>query len=134
MKSILASLMVICSATLVQAEPINIQVSLSEQKMYITTPTEVMVWKVSTGRKGLVTPTGNYVPERLVKMHYSKKYDNSPMPNTIFFRGGYAIHGGYTEASMGVPRSHGCVRLPTGKSAQLFNLVRDNSATIRITK
>src|SRR5689334_19002262 len=49
-------------------------------------------WKVSTARDGYHTPRGTWRPFMLKKMHYSKKYDNSPMPNSIFFLGGYAIH------------------------------------------
>ena len=57
-------------------------------------------------------------------MHYSRKYDNSPMPNSIFFLGGYAIHGtGYIK-SLGRPASHGCIRLHPQNAAKLFSLVK----------
>ena len=57
-------------------------------------------------------------------MHYSSKYENSPMPHSIFFRGGYAIHGtGYIK-SLGRPASHGCIRLHPRNAAALYQLVR----------
>ena len=81
-------------------------------------------WKVSTARSGYHTPRGTWRPYVLKKMHYSRKYDNSPMPNSIFFLGGYAIHGtGYIK-SLGRPASHGCIRLHPKNAAKLFSLVK----------
>jgi hypothetical protein len=48
---------------------------------------------VSTGRAGYGTPNGTYHPQRLAASWFSKLYYNSPMPHSIFFHGGYAIHG-----------------------------------------
>jgi lipoprotein-anchoring transpeptidase ErfK/SrfK len=81
-------------------------------------------WSVSTARKGYRTPVGSYRPTRLHKMWYSRKYDNSPMPHSIFFLGGYAIHGTNYVRSLGRPASHGCVRLAPGNARILYNLVR----------
>src|SRR4029079_10777842 len=50
-------------------------------------------WKVSTARGGYYTPRGSFRPFLLKRMHYSSKYENSPMPHSIFFRGGHAIPG-----------------------------------------
>jgi lipoprotein-anchoring transpeptidase ErfK/SrfK len=81
-------------------------------------------WRISTARKGYVTPRGTYRPTRLHRMWYSRKYDMSPMPYSVFFRGGYAIHGtGYVK-QLGRPASHGCVRLATGNAAQFYSLVK----------
>ena len=57
-------------------------------------------------------------------MWYSRKYDMSPMPHSIFFNGGYAIHGTNYIKSLGKPASHGCVRLHPDNAATLFSLVR----------
>jgi lipoprotein-anchoring transpeptidase ErfK/SrfK len=85
-------------------------------------------WKVSTARRGYGTPTGTFRPQVLKRMHYSSKYNNSPMPHSIFFRGGYAIHGtGYVK-QLGRPASHGCVRLAPGNAATLFSLVKAHGA------
>src|ERR1700742_2114989 len=52
-------------------------------------------WPVSTARWGYSTPNGSYRPQRLARTWFSRKYDMSPMPYSIFFAGGYAIHGSY---------------------------------------
>jgi lipoprotein-anchoring transpeptidase ErfK/SrfK len=80
-------------------------------------------WRVSTGRRGLPTPGGVYHPQRLAARWYSRKYHNSPMPHSIFFRGGIAIHGTYETAWLGRAVSHGCVRLRPANAAVLFGLV-----------
>ena len=61
-------------------------------------------------------------------MWYSRKYDNSPMPHSIFFYGGYAIHGTDAVKSLGRPASHGCVRLHPGNAKRLYNLVKAHGA------
>ncbi len=81
-------------------------------------------WKVSTGREGYYTPRGSYSVKRLAKVYYSRKYDNAPMPNSVFFHGGYAIHGTASIRSLGRPASHGCVRLHPSNAAALFSLVQ----------
>jgi lipoprotein-anchoring transpeptidase ErfK/SrfK len=81
-------------------------------------------WKVSTARKGYRTPRGSYRPTRLHRMWYSRKYDNSPMPHSVFFHGGYAIHGTNYLKSLGRPASHGCIRLAPGNARTFFNMVR----------
>ncbi len=58
-------------------------------------------WRVSTARRGYITPPGIYHPQRLALRWYSKKYDNAPMPHSIFFYGGYAIHGTYEISGLG---------------------------------
>lgn len=89
-------------------------------------------WRVSTGRRGYYTPTGTYSPKRLARRHYSSKYNGSPMPYSIFFRGGYAIHGSYQTAQLGRPASHGCIRLHPGNAARLFSLVSAHRGATRI--
>lgn len=81
-------------------------------------------WPVSTARKGYRTPTGSYRPTRMHRMWHSRKYDWSPMPHSIFFHGGYAIHGTNAIKSLGRPASHGCVRLHPANARALFNLVK----------
>jgi hypothetical protein len=48
---------------------------------------------VSTGRPGYGTPNGTFHPQRMEPTWFSKEYYNSPMPHSIFFHGGFAIHG-----------------------------------------
>lgn len=102
-----------------------ITVDKSEQRMYVETPTDYYEWDVSTGRKGYNTPVGDYQPYLLRPMHYSSKYDNAPMPNSIFFHGGYAIHATYDLKRLGQPASHGCIRLHPQNAKWLYRLVKD---------
>ena len=55
------------------------------------------------------------------------------MPHSIFFHGGYAIHGTYETAALGRPASHGCVRISPAHAAKLYSLVRAEGATISIS-
>jgi lipoprotein-anchoring transpeptidase ErfK/SrfK len=84
---------------------------------------------VSTGRTGYGTPNGTYHPERLARTWFSKKYYNSPMPHSIFFHGGFAIHGSYEISRLGGPASHGCVRLHPSNAATLYALVQREGAS-----
>lgn len=101
-----------------------ITIDKSEQEMVVQTPEEVYVWDVSTGRKGFRTPTGDFQPYYLNRMHYSRKYDNAPMPHSIFFLGGFAIHGTDAVDKLGRPASHGCVRLHPQNARWLFEVVK----------
>jgi hypothetical protein len=89
-------------------------------------------WPVSTARMGYNTPNGTYRPERLARKWFSRKYDWSPMPYSIFFDGGYAIHGSYEISHLGRPASHGCIRLHPKHAAVLFALVQENRSNTRI--
>ena len=79
---------------------------------------------VSTGRPGYGTPSGIYQPQRMERTWFSKEYYNSPMPHSIFFHGGFAIHGSYEISRLGGPTSHGCIRLHPSDAAALYALVR----------
>jgi hypothetical protein len=89
-------------------------------------------WPVSTARWGYNTPNGTYRPQRLERQWYSRKYDWSPMPYSIFFAGGYAIHGSNEISRLGRPASHGCIRLHPKNAAVLFDLVKRNPGAVRI--
>ena len=89
-------------------------------------------WPVSTARWGYLTPNGSYRPERLERKWFSRKYDWSPMPYSIFFDGGYAIHGSYEISHLGSPASHGCIRLHPENAAVLFALVQANMKDTQI--
>ena len=76
-------------------------------------------------------------PRQLKLMHYSSKYENSPMPYSVFFYGGYAIHGTGYVSRLGSPASHGCVRLHTANAAELYYLIKRvgrGNTRIRIVK
>lgn len=79
----------------------------------------VLQSRVSTG-KGNSTPSGSYHVEGKQRMHYSRRYDNAPMPYSVQVSGHYFIHGfSYVPDR---PVSHGCIRVPltNGNSAKAF--------------
>jgi lipoprotein-anchoring transpeptidase ErfK/SrfK len=101
------------------------RIDLSDQRMYVYVD-EVLVdvFKVSTARKGYVTPTGRYRAQWLSRYHRSRKYDWAPMPYSVFFHRGYAVHGTTDLKRLGRPASHGCVRLHPANAKTFFNLVK----------
>ncbi|PPQ40439.1 L,D-transpeptidase catalytic domain [Rhodoblastus acidophilus] len=111
---------------------VQITVDLSSQTMNVVASGGSYAWPISSARDGFVTPRGTYGVQSLETMHYSKKYHNSPMPHSIFFNGGFAIHGTYDLANLGRPASHGCVRVSPANAATLYSLVQREGATIRI--
>jgi lipoprotein-anchoring transpeptidase ErfK/SrfK len=93
-------------------------------------------WAVSTARPGYRTPTGTFKPTALFRYHASTIYSGSPMPFSIFFLRGYAIHGSYETKYLGRPASHGCVRLHPSNAAALYLLVKTygtSNTVIRIS-
>ena len=94
-------------------------------------PTPQYAWPLLSERAGAAvwvkhenhTPTGAFKPTRLHEMWYSKKYDNAPMPHSVFFNGGYAVHATYAISRLGRPASHGCVRLHPTAAADFYRLV-----------
>jgi len=103
---------------------VAVRVQLSTQTMQVSVDgAEYATWPVSTARRGYRTPTGTYRPYSLQRMHYSKLYDFTPMPYSIFFHGGYAIHGTFEVRNLGRPVSHGCIRLAPDQAQSLFELI-----------
>jgi len=94
------------------------------------------MWPISTGSDATQTPNGVFTPQRLERNWSSTAYYDSPMPFSIFFHNGYAIHGSYAIDRLGGPASHGCVRLHPHHAAILFDLVQlegPNRTSIEIT-
>lgn len=110
-----------------------IAIDLSSQTMHVRSDSGSYDWRVSTARSGYRTPRGTYRPYLLQRTHFSRLYHMSPMPYSIFFAGGYAIHGTYETASLGRPASHGCIRLAPGNAALLFHMVQTEGALITIS-
>lgn len=116
-----------------QAASVVAKVDVSQQVMRVyVNGVRRYVWRVSTGRKGYWTPRGSYRPGLMKRMHYSSKYYNSPMPWSIFFKGGYAIHGTNYIKHLGRPASHGCIRLHPAAARRLYVLMRRNKKNSRI--
>jgi lipoprotein-anchoring transpeptidase ErfK/SrfK len=80
-------------------------------------------WLISSGARGYNTPTGTFQPGWMAKMWFSKQYDNAPMPHSVFFKDGAAMHATQSVGSLGRPASHGCVRLAPANAATFYGLV-----------
>jgi len=113
------------SAPSVARADILITISKSQQRVAVAVDgDERFRWPVSTGRRGYDTPVGKFRPVRLEKDWHSRKYDWAPMPHSIFFYRGYAMHGTTEERNLGRRASHGCVRLSRENAATLYALVQ----------
>jgi lipoprotein-anchoring transpeptidase ErfK/SrfK len=104
-----------------------VHIDKSSQRMSVSVNGQPRyTWPVSTGRGGYGTPSGVFQPQMMAQRWFSKKYYNSPMPHSIFFYHGYAIHGTTDIRRLGGPASHGCVRLHPSNAATLYALVERN--------
>lgn len=110
-----------------------VNISKSSQRMSVLVDgTTRYNWKVSTGARNYTTPSGVYAPQWMARRWFSKKYHNAPMPHSIFFYEGYAIHGTTEVSRLGRIASHGCVRLHPDNAAKLFELVQKQMASTRV--
>jgi hypothetical protein len=115
-----------------------VTIDKSTQRMTVSVDGEPLYnWAVSTGRAGRDTPGGTFRAFRMEKDHYSKEWDDAPMPYSIFFtQVGHAIHGSYETKKIGSPASAGCVRLMPENAAKLFELVEEHgvlNTTVAVT-
>jgi L,D-transpeptidase-like protein len=104
---------------------ISIQIDKNAQRMTVAVDGQTRyVWPLSTGRPGYDTPNGTFKVNRMDANHQSQEWDGAPMPHTMFFDlRGHAIHGFSDVKHLGLPVSHGCVRLAPPNAAALFALV-----------
>lgn len=103
---------------------LNIDIDLAAQRLSVKAHGKPLhAWAISSGTREFPTPTGNFRPQWMAKMWFSKKYDDAPMPHSIFFKDGAAIHATSSTGRLGSPASHGCVRLAPANAAALYALV-----------
>jgi hypothetical protein len=117
---------------------IAITVDKSAQMMTVAVDgVERYQWPVSTGNPSHETPNGSFRTFRMEEDHYSKEFDDAPMPHSIFFtKVGHAIHGTDSESRLGTPASHGCVRLSRANATTLYAMVEKDgvlNTTVTLT-
>ena len=117
---------------------VSITVDKDAQMMTVAVDgTERYHWPVSTGIPSYETPSGSFRTFRMEEDHFSKEFDDAPMPHSIFFtKIGHAIHGTDSEGRLGTPASHGCVRLSRAHAAALYALVQQEgvlNTTVTLT-
>lgn len=122
--SIFTALLAITLPGIAAADRIVARVTLSTQTMHVYRDGQLLYeWPVSTARPGKVTPTGQWTAQWLSRNHRSSRYNNAPMPYSIFYSGHYAIHGTDQISRLGRPASAGCVRLHPDNARILFAMV-----------
>ncbi|HXI08206.1 MAG: L,D-transpeptidase family protein [Bradyrhizobium sp.] len=137
MRSFLIALAGLLIASTAQAK-VAITVDKDNQQMTVAVDgVERYRWPVSTGIPSYETPNGAFRTFRMEADHYSKEFDDAPMPHSIFFtKIGHAIHGTDSVNRLGSPASHGCVRLSRANAATLYALVQDQgvlNTTVTLT-
>lgn len=120
------ALALVCGAPVAaQSASLVAKVNITTQTMTVTYRGKVKyTWKVSTARSGKVTPAGAWSAKWLSKNHKSSRYNNAPMPYSIFYNGNYAVHGTNQLNRLGRPASAGCVRLHPDNARVLFELAQ----------
>jgi len=105
-------------------KPLEIRIFKSTQTMRVVhNGTELYVWKVSTGELDSYTPTGVFGVQSMDADHISSKYENTPMPSSIFYDRNWAIHGTLDTSRIGEPASMGCTHLEPENALILYELV-----------
>ena len=100
-------------------------IDLGSQTMTVSDKNgEIASWKISSARGGYRTPAGTFTPHYTSRMHYSKQYHFSPMPYSVFFNEGVAVHGTRDLGNLGRPASHGCVRSHPKNAKIFYDLVQ----------
>ncbi len=104
-------------------EPIIAIVSLRNQRITVYDANGwILRAPVSSGQKGRETPAGIFSVIQKNAEHYSNLYDDAYMPHMQRITwSGIALHGGPLP---GYPASHGCIRMPFGFAARLFDATR----------
>jgi len=109
--------------------PVLVYVDLGRQLATVyRNGVRIAVSTISSGRPGYSTPTGVFtILEKNVE-HYSRTYDNAPMPyqQRLTWRG-VAMHAGNLP---GYPASHGCIRLPMEFAKKLFSVTSKGGTVV----
>jgi lipoprotein-anchoring transpeptidase ErfK/SrfK len=113
-------------------EGVLIVVSLKSQQMFVFREGEAWASsKVSTGKKGHATPTGEFPILQKRVHHRSNLYSNAPMPYMQRLTwDGVALHAGHVP---GYPASHGCIRLPTAFAQSLYQITDFTKTVVVVT-
>jgi len=118
----------------------NVAITINKDSQVMTVAVDGVTkyrWPVSTGIPSRETPNGTFKAFRMEADHFSKEFDDAPMPHSIFFtKIGHAIHGTMSEGRLGTPASHGCVRLSRANATTLYALVQEQgvlNTTVTLT-
>jgi ankyrin repeat protein len=106
-----------------QREERQIIIRLSEQRASLLDADgkELFATKISSGRKGFTTPTGEFVITNKHRDWKSTLYHASMPYFQRLSCGDFGLHQGNVP---GYPASHGCIRVPEGNAARLFTMTQ----------
>lgn len=100
-----------------------IEIDISDQKL-TAWQGDVPVFEtiVSTGKPGWRTLPGTFAVYRKYEQTrmVGVDYDTPDVPWTMYYSGGFAIHGAYWHNNFGTPVSHGCVNLRVPEAKALY--------------
>ena len=138
MRSYLVAIIALILFTGAAQAKVAISVDKDGQQMTVAVDgVERYHWPVSTGLPSYETPNGSFRTFRMEEDHYSREFDDAPMPHAIFFtKLGHAIHGTDSVNWLGNPASHGCVRLSRDNASKLYALVQQEgvlNTTVTLT-
>ncbi|MBX9711539.1 MAG: L,D-transpeptidase [Xanthobacteraceae bacterium] len=132
----MAALAVLAVSPVCAAVAIDVDKSAQQMTVSVDGVTRY-TWPISSGNPSHETPNGSFRTFRMEEDHYSKEFDDAPMPHSIFFtKQGHAIHGTDSVNRLGTPVSHGCVRISRANAQTLWDLVKARgllNTTVRLT-
>jgi len=109
------------------SRPRWIEIDLSEQRLRAWEGKKLVYsYRISGGKRSTPTPIGRFRINSKYRTHRmrGRGYNIPDVPYTMYFYGGYAIHGAYWHNRFGTPVSHGCVNLPVKQARRLYNWTR----------
>jgi lipoprotein-anchoring transpeptidase ErfK/SrfK len=110
-------------ATLKKSDQRWIQIDLTEQNLIAWEGNKpVYAVTISSGKRSTPTLVGTFkvqTKHRKTRMR-GPGYDVANVPHTMYYQGGYAIHGAYWHKRFGTPVSHGCVNLAPNHAKWIF--------------
>lgn len=126
MRCVVVALAALLGSSALAEAKIAITVDKDNQQMTVAVDgVTKYLWPVSSGDPRHETPNGSFRTFRMEEDHYSKEFDDAPMPHAIFFtKQGHAIHGTDSVSRLGSPASHGCVRLSRANATTLYAMVQ----------
>lgn len=100
-----------------------IEVDLSSQRLYAwQNGRRIYSMPISSGKRRTPTRVGTYAIQRKyrAKTMRGRGYVAPNVPYSMYYSGGYAIHGAYWHNRFGTPVSHGCINLPVSQARKLY--------------
>ena len=100
---------------------IEIHLSTQQAVMFDGEGREIFKTRVSTGKRGLPTPKGEYAITNKHREWTSTLYHASMPYFQRLSCGDFGMHQGVVPD---YPASHGCIRVPAANAAKLFNMTQ----------